>query len=815
VAELPDYNEISSPFDQEWISGPAQIPQSDVPLVYPCSIAGHPYQIDLSKLRMTTMQVRRVALDDSVEPGEQSLNAAGVWPRAQDNWFLGAGQLFLDNRFAFETIYTHTGEAPSVRTRFWRSKGVYINQEGNLSLQPAQILKYASVAQNCQVLACGSYVYVVDGVNLYWTDDPTPGSPNWIGPVGGGAAHNITDITTDGSRVWVACGQDGIYVTSQGTTTWSRAARPAALTSPTGTLATVQSSGVVSAFLLPSVKYTYSITAVDSFGNETNVDPSSGSSTVTSASPATPVLISWNGAPVGQNPASYNIYRSENGGHNILLGNELAATPSWTDYGQSVPVYQAPPQANHTGSNDYAATGIWYCSGYLIGSTGPDLVNILANGTAQFIYEHPATSFVFTFAFSTPTAIHVGGSANGQSFIGAIQPDSQTQGANLAPPYTASVLPIGEVPYAFAYNAGSIVMATSAGIRTGTAPDSTGVFDINPCITDAAPVLCLAAWQNYCYYGWSNFNIAYDQPGIPDPDVFTSGPTVSGLGKLDLSQYTALGVPVYATDAMVADTDSAGIDGQPAFMPVTSVTIAAAGQTALNGSTGLPFFSVQGAGVYGPSSTAYVPSGWVEAGWTRYSTLEPKILCRADVLHEPLAIGTSVELDIFDEWGNKSVGGISKVPDTTGPGTYFQLDRQVGNKFMPVITLYANAGQSTPVLHEWVIYGMVVPIRQDEWMLPIRLFSRVNDLTAGGGQPHYQDTFAEFLFLKQLEASGTPVNVEIGGLTQVCYIDQIQVSGERDTAWNDLRTFPETTVVVKVITLGPIGQPPSGGAGDE
>jgi hypothetical protein len=581
----------------------------------------------------------------------------------------------------------------------------------------------------------------------------------------------------------------------------------------------VQASGTTAGFILPSTKYIYSVTAVDSFSNETNVDAGSGSSIATTASVAAPVIISWNGTVPNNSTqpqaTSFNVYRSDNYGHNLLLGNTPAATPSWTDSGGSAPAYESPPQANHTGSSDYAASFIAYCNGYLIGSTGPDLVNILASGTAQFIYEHPSPAFVFTFAFSTPTAIHVGGSANGQSFIGAIQPDSQTQGANLAPPYTATTLPIGEIPNAIAYNAGSIIMATSAGIRTGTAPDATGVFDINPCITDAAPVLCLAAWQNYCYYGWTNFQIAFDQPGIPDPDVFTSGPSVSGLGKLDLSQYTALGVPAYATDAMVPDNDTNGIDGQPAFMPVTSVTVVAAGGTTFNGATGLPFFSVQGAGVYGPSNSNFVPSGWIEAGWTRYSTLEPKILCRADVLHEPLAPGTQVELDIFDEWGNKSVAGISKIADTTGPGTYFQLDRQVGNKFMPVITLTSNAGANTPVLHEWMIYGMVVPVRQDEWMLPLQLFTRVNDLTPGGGNEHYQDTFAKFMALKQLEASGTPVNVQLGGLQQVCYIDQIQVSGEKDTQWNALRTFPESTVMVKVITLGPIGQPPSGGAGDE
>jgi hypothetical protein len=416
-------------------------------------------------------------------------------------------------------------------------------------------------------------------------------------------------MTTDGSRIWVACGTDGVYVSNQGAVVWQAAAKPARLAQVTGLIGTYATSGPVGNHLAASEEYTYGVTAVDSFGNETNLGPDSH---IYRKSPAAiaPITLSWAGNPLA---TSFNVYRKEDGANWGFLGNVAAAAPTWVDDGRVEPVYKLPPSSNNTGSSSYAASFISYCSGYLIGSTGPDLVNILANGTAQFIYEHNSPAFQFTFAFATPTAIHVGGSANGQSFIGAIQPDSATQGANLAPPYTATTLPVGEVPHAIAYNAGSIIMATSAGVRTGTAPDSTGVFDINAAIIDAAPVLCLAAFGNYCYYGWTNYEQAFDQPGIPDPDVFTNFyQGASGLGKLDLSQYTALGIPAYATDAMVPDADGAA----GAIGSVTSVTII----------NGLPYFSVQGAGIYGPTNGKYVPNGWMEVGWTRYSTQEDKIL---------------------------------------------------------------------------------------------------------------------------------------------------------------------------------------------
>ena len=249
--------------------------------------------------------------------------------------------------------------------------------------------------------------------------------------------------------------------------------------------------------------------------------------------------------------------------------------------------------------------------------------------------------------------------------------------------------------------------------------------------------------------------------------------------------------------------------------PVTAVTMYLANTSSLDAETGIPYFSVQNVGIWGPTNATYVPKGWMECGWTRYSTLEKKILTRGNVHHEPLPRGCEVELEVYDSNGNKSIVGISGTPDSTGPLTYWEVDRVVGEKFMPVIQLFSNSGTGTPTLHAWTLYGMVVPIRQDEIMLPLIMKTRTDDLTIGGA-PHYLDILSEFLFLKQCEAGGIPVNVVVGGIDFTGYIDQIQVVPGKEGIWNDDRTFPESTVIVKLITLGPIGSSPtaSTGSGD-
>ena len=200
-------------------------PTAIVPWLLPVSIDDHPYQMDFDKSQITTMQVRRQSADDSVEPGEQSLSASGVWPRAQDNYFLGAGQEFLDNRFAFESVYVHSGEYPSVRTRFWKSQGVNPWSEGKMTLLP----EYASIATssaNLLIVACGNYLYKTDGAMLYWTLNPVgTASPSWT-QVTTSNTNNIVSLTSDGSRVWFACASQGVFVTSAGSTTVAAAATP-------------------------------------------------------------------------------------------------------------------------------------------------------------------------------------------------------------------------------------------------------------------------------------------------------------------------------------------------------------------------------------------------------------------------------------------------------------------------------------------------------------------------------------------------------------------------------------------------------------
>ena len=62
----------------------------------PIRLGDRKYNIDLSRLARATIDPIRQGYDTQGQPGEQSLNQAGVWKRTRSDWELGAGQQDAD-----------------------------------------------------------------------------------------------------------------------------------------------------------------------------------------------------------------------------------------------------------------------------------------------------------------------------------------------------------------------------------------------------------------------------------------------------------------------------------------------------------------------------------------------------------------------------------------------------------------------------------------------------------------------------------------------------------------------------------------------
>lgn len=758
-----------------------------VPWVYPVSIAGHPFIMDFKKSQILTMQVRRQSSDESVEPGEQTLSAAGVWPRAQDNWFLGAGQYFLDNRFAFESVYVHSGEYPSVRTRYWRSLGVNPWTEGSLTLHNEYVQGYQDAYAGTsgptgpmRAIVCGAFFYITDGKTLKFTTSAPTASTTWT-TVTSANVYSITSLTTDGTRVWFTTSHEGVYVTTGGSTTSSAASTPPALNGIGGALAYDAGAGTVNATNLPNGAMTYYISEVDAFGNET------AAVSVAHTVASLPVNLNWN---PDTNATTFKVRRNI-GGSDLLIYN--GTDPSFVDDGTVAGTVSAHPTANGTGSTAYKAVWLLYAKGHLLASTGRDLVEILADGSTSFIYQHENPGFVFSSGCDTPTAIIVGGYAgyattsaagvspfvqgyggtnySGVSFIGAIQPDSATNGATLAPPTWATTLPDGEMVYALAYNAGAMVLGTSVGLRTGTKPDAIGTFDVNPVITALGPVTDIACYGQYAYFSFLSW--------LPS-ETWRTRDFVTGLGRADLSQYTTPGVPAYATDVSFSN----GANGNDQWCSIALYN-------------GTPYFTI-GSYLVVPSGKVR-QSGWLETGWIRYGTLENKILVEADFQTSPLPAGTAVEYEVvLDDEVTIANLGMNESAGSTRAAEYLDTGLATGRGFMPIITLYSDPAQAnTPTLRNHVTKAMVTTKRQDEILLNL-VWKEQMEGVGPSQQTVSMDCFAEYLFLKDLEASGAPVTLQMGNWSRQAYIDQILDKPEDMTGD---RAWFQGDLTVKLVTL--------------
>jgi len=158
---------------------------------YDIAIAGLPFFLlnsDDSPYRRVTAQYRKQQIDQSREPGEQTLT--GWWVRSQSSFHLGAGIKF------FEPV-----QEESLRFQYTESKGVDVWTRGQATLlndtasfyagaAPAQLIGLNDGTNDC--------IYVTDGTAL--KKITTGGTATTITQAG--TASTIYSLTTDGSNYY-------------------------------------------------------------------------------------------------------------------------------------------------------------------------------------------------------------------------------------------------------------------------------------------------------------------------------------------------------------------------------------------------------------------------------------------------------------------------------------------------------------------------------------------------------------------------------------------------------------------------------------
>lgn len=321
-----------------------------------------------------------------------------------------------------------------------------------------------------------------------------------------------------------------------------------------------------------------------------------------------------------------------------------------------------------------------FAKGFMFGSHDHELHSISLTGSKSLIITPFDTQFRYVGVATGQNAIYAAGYAASKSLIYKVTIKSD---GTLDKGVVALELPTGEVVSTISGYLGFILIGTNKGVRFCTA-DSNSNLIAGQIIPTSGPVKKFTSEGRFTYFTWSNFD------GIS-----------TGLGRLDLSVFTASNTPAYASDLMY--TSTADVLGVVTFDSKRC-------------------FYVSGVGVIAEDTANLVTSGTVETGYYTWGIPDRKFIPRFDVRFEPLA-GTVALSTTYDNGAYVTAGSHSLTGDTEH--TYLTSQDpliEAGYK----LTLTRATATTGPVLTRWMARAYAAPRRSQIITLPVVLHETLN-----------------------------------------------------------------------------------------
>lgn len=290
----------------------------------------------------------------------------------------------------------------------------------------------------------------------------------------------------------------------------------------------------------------------------------------------------------------------------VLTGNaSTAATVMFTSPGITVT----------NGVMEYVKERIVMCANEKIYEFAPS-----AGALPTALYTHPSSSHIYTSIAASGTAIYVAGYNGIQSSILRFTLQSNGTLPTLSSGVIAAEFPVGEIVHKISYYLGYMCIGTNKGIRIAQV-GSDGTINYGPLIVQTTqPVYDFASRDHYV---WCATGVD-GEPGVIRIDLSAEIETLRFAWANDL--YYG-GVTGHVTTAC------AFADGTDQLMFATTAVGAAVGY------------------VYMEDETELMPSGYLQTGYIRYNTLEPKnfkrLVARGDFTYG------SMTLETVDSDGNE------------------------------------------------------------------------------------------------------------------------------------------------------------------
>lgn len=405
-------------------------------------------------------------------------------------------------------------------------------------------------------------------------------------------------------------------------------------------------------------------------------------------------------------------------GNTIWTANNTNGIYSGTIAGASVSSYA-------TGT----ATLVRFVKSRLMAAGGGKIYNITASGAfSTALLDLSSRNFTWVDFTGGQSQIYAAGYAGDKSLIyrTAIKAD----GTSLDVPTVAGELPDGEIVRSLGSYLGYILIGSDKGVRFCQA-NADGSLTIGGLITTSQPVYCFEGQDRFVWYGLGNYN-AY----------------TSGLGRMDLTTFTAPLVPAYASDLMSFTTSSGSRVGT--LGAVRSVVT-------FNGKR---YFTVDGFGLVGEASVP-VPSGTFVSGVIAYGISDPKVAMYIDIKHEPLVGSIQVAIvadqsDSYIDTNTANTVGISTKVGSVSPPYAFPCGQLYGETFQVVLKLTSD-GTNSPILNRWTLRSYPIPVRSAQWDVPILIYPTITI----GDKDWAQDSDVEIDYLVSLHQTQSVVTLQV------------------------------------------------------
>lgn len=612
---------------------------------YDVAINGQPFFLmssDESPYRRVTAQYRKQQIDQTREPGEQTLT--GWWLRSQSSFHLGQGAKY------YEPV-----QDESLRFQYTESKGCNVWEKGQVTLlrdvDPTHVTTN-TIASNGRPQQFSRSIRwtqdgnTYDGVLMVDGHDADKIFPEITVSITNKAlTSNVATLTT-ASAHGMCTGME-ITITGVDATFFNGSYRITSVPTPTTFTYAKTASDVPSAAVSPAG---VGVTNVIHF-----IDYDTGTEYPVYALCDDGVYAYWLTKIVDAGVDKTAMYKK-------LLTDDASVsdTEMWK-------------------SNAFVISNgvIEYTKERIVGAANNRIyewaTNASAIGTA--VYTHPDTDVVYTGVTSSGAAIYLSAYSGIQSNIYKFTLSTAGVMPTLTSAITAAELPAGERIFTIAYYLGYMAIGTNLGARIAAISDADGSINYGPLVFESEqPVYDFDFYDKYIWCttnvdgapGMTRINLGQELPGLTFPYAWDVYYYPQSEGSRITGRYTTSCAFLGETDRMMFTTNKTTTNGK----------------------------------VYIETASRVVWQGTLQTGFIRYNTLENKIfkevIARCDTTNGAIQINsvgsddTEYTVGVFAQ--GKTVTEVG-VGFPSGPQEYvgfkFLLDRSTADTSKgPLLTGY-------------------------------------------------------------------------------------------------------------------------------